>query len=125
VVFGEAFSSLTTIPRFDSLPIEILGSCYAVSSARDGAEALDLLGGRMTDAVVLDMMMPVMDGWSFLRTCRSQPRLAAIPVLVLSSEPTATRDGQLLGARAWMPKPFDVDALLAAVEQLTTRADAE
>jgi CheY-like chemotaxis protein len=64
------------------------------------------------------MMMPVMDGQTFLKICRSQPQLANVPVLVLSGEPTASATSQLLGAQACIAKPFDVDILLAAVERL-------
>jgi CheY-like chemotaxis protein len=96
----------------------ILGDQYTVSDARDGSEALQLIGRKVPDVVLLDMTMPVMDGWTFLKVCRSQPRCAALPVLVLSAEPTASADSQLLGAQECLYKPFDIDVLLAAVARL-------
>jgi CheY-like chemotaxis protein len=96
----------------------ILRPRYNVVVANTGVEALNVLRERPTDAVVLDLRMPDMDGRMFLTECRSQPRLATLPVLVVSAEPSAHEDSQRLGVQACLPKPFDVDSLLGAVEQL-------
>jgi two-component system chemotaxis response regulator CheY len=102
------------------LVTEILQDRYAVSVARNGAEALDSIRQQPPDAVVLDMMMPVMDGWTFLMQWRSQPDFARVPVIVVSAEPAACRDGARLGARGWIAKPFTIDQLSTAVEHLFT-----
>ena len=96
----------------------ILGDQYAVSDARDGSEALQVIRRRVPDVALLDMAMPVMDGWTFLTLCRSQPRCTALPVLVLWAEPTASADSESLGAQECLSKPFDIDAPLAAVARL-------
>lgn len=97
---------------------EILHEQYAISVASNGAEALDSIRQQPPDAVVLDMMMPVMDGWTFLAAWRNHPRLAQVPVIVVSGEPAACEDGRRLGALACIPKPFTVDQLAAAVDHL-------
>ena len=99
---------------------EILHEHYAISVATNGAEALDSIRRQPPDAVVLDMMMPVMDGWTFLAACRAQPQLARVPVIVVSAEPGACEDGRRLGARACVSKPFIVDQLAATVDHLFT-----
>jgi CheY-like chemotaxis protein len=98
----------------------LLHDQYTVSHARDGSEALQLIGRWVPDAILLDITMPVMDGWTFLKICRSQPRCATLPVLVLSAEPTASVNSRLLDVQECISKPFDVDILLAAVARLMT-----
>ncbi len=91
---------------------------YQVQTASNGQEALDLVRCIPPDAVVLDMMMPVMDGWTFLQACREDPKCADLRVMCLSAAPTAAADAARLGAKACMTKPFDLDALLSTIQQL-------
>jgi two-component system chemotaxis response regulator CheY len=105
-------------PAVRRLLTEMLCERYAITLASNGAEALDSIRQQPPDAVVLDMMMPVMDGWTFLSAYRRQPASAEVPVVVVSGEPSACEDGRRLGARACVPKPFDVDRLRAVVDQL-------
>ena len=102
---------------------QVLHEQYTVVVACNGAEALDSIRDRRPDAIVLDMMMPVMDGWTFLRARRGEPEFAKIPVMVVSGEPQACQDGKRLGALACVPKPFDIDSLLSAVWRLVRPAD--
>jgi CheY-like chemotaxis protein len=89
---------------------------YTVVTARNGALALERLRQRRPDVVLLDLMMPVMDGWTFLPLCRADPGGADLPVVVLSAlSPTTT---SILLADAFITKPFDLDDLLATVERL-------
>lgn len=107
---------------------EVLRDHYAVTVAANGAEALDAMRQGPPDAVVLDMAMPVMDGWTFLRAYRGHPRFAQVPVMVVSAEPTACEDGRRLGAQACVPKPFDLDNLASALDRLVgepTRGSVE
>ena len=88
---------------------------FEPSSARDGVEALERLHGadRPPHVIVLDMMMPRMDGWTFRRIQESDPVLADIPVVVLSAAP---RDRlEPVHAAAILQKPMDYDRLLEAV----------
>jgi chemosensory pili system protein ChpA (sensor histidine kinase/response regulator) len=96
---------------------------YAVRTAPDGAVGLVILREWRPDAIVLDVMMPGMDAPAFREGQRGLPGVADVPVLLLS----ATRADALetiarnLGVAAWLEKPFDLDALLAAVARLTDR----
>lgn len=83
---------------------------HEIATASHGAEALELLeGGLAPDAVLLDLMMPVLDGWGFVDRQRADPRWASIPVLVLTAMGTLPRP---IAARAVLHKPFRIEALL-------------
>ena len=58
---------------------------YEVSEAANGAEALDYVGGHQPDLIVLDLMMPVMDGWTFVEECRRINRCSEVPIVVTSA----------------------------------------
>ena len=93
---------------------------YAVAGASNGAEALRLLSEEGEPSlIVLDLMMPVMDGWAFRSAQRRDPRLARIPVLVLSAG-HADGDRSLagLGVQGFLPKPFDLDTFVDTVHRL-------
>jgi two-component system chemotaxis response regulator CheY len=92
---------------------------YQVSTASNGAEALEHVRAHHPDAVVLDLMMPVMDGWQFLEACRREELCASTPVLVMSAYRRLAETATTLGARACIAKPFDLDVLLGAVDRLT------
>lgn len=86
---------------------------YAVTSACDGREALIVLATQPPPAVVLlDLKMPVMDGWDVLKAIRADPSLASIPVIAAS---VYTSRGAP-GADRLLRKPFSLDDLLGAVE---------
>jgi CheY-like chemotaxis protein len=94
---------------------------YEVRAAGEGAHALATLRGWPAELIVLDLMMPVMDGWAFRAVQRQDPELAHIPVVVLS----ATREVQLqarpLDVAAVFAKPFDLDELLTVIGELLGR----
>lgn len=90
---------------------------YAVLPAASGPEALELAVAQVPDLMLLDMMMPGMDGFELLRQLRQQPGLQAVPVIFL----TAAQDRELLlrafdaGAVDYVTKPFIPEELLARV----------
>jgi CheY-like chemotaxis protein len=91
---------------------------YAVCAAVHGADALaQLKAGSRPCIILLDLMMPVMDGWAFCEEREKDPELAAIPILVLSA--VARHDPRNARVRALdhLPKPLNIDKLLAAVER--------
>jgi CheY-like chemotaxis protein len=86
----------------------------AVETARNGEEALALIGtGRLPALVLLDLMMPVMNGWEFLATVANDPVLRGLPVVVL----TAAEHAQIPGALEVLSKPMDLKKLLRVVER--------
>lgn len=102
------------------LLVELLESeRYEVCSACDGQEALRKLLVRWPDIILLDLMMPIMSGWQFLRVQADHPRLASIPVVVLSAFDVFDR--QMDVAAAVHPKPFLVDEVLDTVHRLAGR----
>jgi CheY-like chemotaxis protein len=91
---------------------------FTVSSAENGRAALDLLqrdGGACV--ILLDLMMPVMNGWEFRQAQVRDPRLSTIPVVVVTA---AGRREQIpaIDAYAWLPKPVDFDRLLETIAPL-------
>jgi CheY-like chemotaxis protein len=89
---------------------------FHTESASNGREALDQLsGGVEADVIVLDLMMPVMDGWQFRRRQVEDARFAKIPTIVVSA---AGRDRMAqISADAYLAKPIDMDELLTRVSQ--------
>lgn len=95
---------------------EILeGEGYEVAIAANGSEALDeLVHMRRPCLILLDLMMPVMNGHEFLARLRDTPRMQRVPVLVLTAVSTEAPPG----ARGLLRKPFIVEELLDAVQSL-------
>jgi CheY-like chemotaxis protein len=92
---------------------------YQVREATNGVEALATVRESPPDLIVLDLMMPVMNGWTFLEECRRSDSCADIPVVVTSASHDLPRTADKLrtmGVRTCLTKPFDVDGLLALVE---------
>jgi CheY-like chemotaxis protein len=89
---------------------------HSVDEARNGAEAMRQLDPAHPPCVILlDLMMPVMDGWQFRRELLQNPALADIPVLIISAVPAHMQRPGELGARRVFSKPFDYDDLLSEV----------
>ncbi|HEY6908076.1 MAG TPA: response regulator [Myxococcales bacterium] len=91
---------------------------YGVHACRHGREALDMLeGGLRPAAILLDLMMPVMNGFEFLQVIKSDIRWRRIPVVVLSANRGYSRDD--LGVLGMLRKPFELDELFAALAAAT------
>jgi two-component system response regulator MprA len=88
--------------------------------AVDGLDALARLRehGAPPSLIVLDLMMPRMDGWQFRRAQKLDPRLAGIPVLILSGDGQTERKAAQLGAVGYLRKPVALDALVEMVSRL-------
>jgi two-component system, chemotaxis family, chemotaxis protein CheY len=91
---------------------------FDVLIVSNGAEALEATRQWRPAAIVLDLMMPVMDGAAFLRERRLVPALASVPVLVLTAHPYHHRVLDGLGPTAVLRKPYDLDELISAVQAL-------
>jgi len=95
---------------------------YRVEKAADGNAALAMVKATQPDAIVLDLMMPGMDGWTFLKVCRRDDLCSCTPIMVMSAYRKlgeATRD---LHVQACLEKPFDLDVFLRAIERLLRAA---
>jgi CheY-like chemotaxis protein len=89
---------------------------FAPVSAINGLDALRLLkSGLRVDAILLDLMMPVMDGWAFRRAQRLDPEIADIPVIVLTASGNIRHDE--LAAAAVFAKPLPFEAVLQALHK--------
>jgi CheY-like chemotaxis protein len=92
---------------------------YSVLTARHGADALKLLeSGARPGVILLDLMMPIMDGWELRARLRAIPRLASIPVVILSGAPLGETDAGLLEASACVGKPIRLNHLLNVLARL-------
>ena len=103
--------------------VEVLlaGEGYQVRTAVHGGEALDLLQRWQPDVIVLDMLMPVLDGAAFLAARQASLCLRHIPVIVMSASFQLQQEGERSDASALLPKPFRIDDLLAHVAALTAQ----
>jgi two-component system response regulator MprA len=90
---------------------------YRVLMASNGQEALDTLARERPAVVLLDLMMPVMDGWQFVSELESRG-WRRMPLLILSADRAVQSHAQKLRADAYLAKPFDLDELLGKVSSL-------
>ncbi len=89
---------------------------YTVLSARNGQEALNRLDVERPGVIILDLMMPVMDGFEFRRRLLEHPA-SATPVIVVSADRDLARKAEALRVHGYLGKPFDLDDLLAQVNR--------
>ena len=92
---------------------------YRVARARQGQEALERVGEERPRAILLDLMMPVMDGIAFAEALRARTGGERIPIVVISADGNPQR-AVAVGAQGFLAKPFDIDALLAEVAAATS-----
>ena len=88
---------------------------FKAATVANGREALAYLHANKPDVILLDLMMPVMDGWEFRRQQKADPDLAHVPVIVLSALDQARAEA--VDAAAFLKKPLDFDRLLRLVRQ--------
>jgi CheY-like chemotaxis protein len=98
---------------------EILGEeGYRVAGARNGREALEYLRSETRPSLILlDMMMPEMDGWRFRLEMQKVPELAAIPVVILSAHGSVRDAALALGVADYLRKPLRLESLLEIAER--------
>jgi two-component system, chemotaxis family, chemotaxis protein CheY len=100
------------------------GEGYVVRQAANGVEALAVLTELRPDLIVLDLLMPFMDGIAFRQEQLRSAALSTIPVLVLSAMPDLIRRSVELAADAVLPKPFNIGQLLDTVQRLVSRSSS-
>ena len=96
---------------------------YQVTTAANGRQGLERLAEARADIVLLDMMMPVMNGPAMLGAMAADPALSGIPVIILSSLPEATVRAQADGVAAILRKPYTAGEVLRAIGQVLGEAD--
>ena len=98
-----------------SMHLEMSG--FRVLEANDGAEALDVARREPPDLMLLDLMMPVMDGWECLSEFKNDEALADIPVFIITGKNLQEDKERALamGAEAFIPKPFQGPDLIARI----------
>jgi CheY-like chemotaxis protein len=100
----------------DAMCLVLEYSGYRAVAASNGEEALRLLrADGSVDLILLDMMMPVMDGWGFRRSQPDGPAFVTIPVIVLTGDGRASSKAAAIGAAGYLKKPLDLDDLLALI----------
>ena len=94
---------------------------YQVSSASDGQEALDYLRQNqpLPDLILLDLMMPTMNGWQFLKELREEPLFASLVVVVISANDIPGKQLASFGIAAYLQKPVAMKTLLETVAQFS------
>jgi|SRR5258708_30152707 CheY-like chemotaxis protein len=102
--------------------LQTLGLClstegYRVVMAANGEEALEVLKNERPHVILLDLMMPVMDGWQFVAEMDARGQRGA-PLLILSADRAVQGHAGNLRASGHLAKPFDLDELLTKVQQL-------
>jgi CheY-like chemotaxis protein len=98
----------------DTLQTALDDEGFTVETAANGREALDILERWDPCVILLDLMMPVMDGWAF---CREQRRSGdRTPVVLLSAAGGLDKEAKALCAAGFIAKPFDLDHVISAIE---------
>ena len=92
---------------------------YQVLTANDGLDALDQLTPILPDLILLDLMMPRMDGYAFVEELSRRGLRPAVPVIVLTADGNIRQKAMQVGAEGYAEKPFSLLTLLEQVERLT------
>jgi two-component system, chemotaxis family, chemotaxis protein CheY len=102
----------------DVLAEELRYRGYSVITAGNGREALDRLHVMTPDVIVLDLMMPVMDGWTFVERYRDSAGRRSVPIIAVSAEGDLCQGYEALGVTAFLRKPFELNELADCIAQL-------
>ena len=96
---------------------------FEVAVARNGQEAMDFLASEVPDLVILDVMMPLKNGFEVCEEVRADDRYADMPILMLTAKARGAEidKGLSLGANAYIPKPFSTHELVAKVKELVAQ----
>ena len=98
---------------------------YRLATARDGKKCMDMIAQEIPDLLILDLLMPRMDGWGVIREMRSEPRFADVPILVLTTviEDASRRryeleTGMAMDVQEYIQKPAKPVELIRCIEKL-------
>jgi CheY-like chemotaxis protein len=96
----------------------LLEEGYEVLAVSNGQTAVDLARKLRPHLILLDLMMPEMNGWQVSALLKADPQTRAIPILLLSARRDMARTANELGVTAYLEKPFDLDDLLSRVQRI-------
>jgi CheY-like chemotaxis protein len=110
----------------DLIEAVLAGEGYTVAIARDGVQGLVLARDWRPDLILMDVMLPGVEGGAAIRRLKADPETSKIPIVAMSAGRTIRRQSEeLANADAALSKPFDIDALLAQVEFHLSRRRTE
>jgi CheY-like chemotaxis protein len=102
----------------DTMRFVLEGSGHPVVTAANGAEALDRLRqGTVPCLILLDLMMPIMNGWEFCAEQKRSAEFSAIPVIILTGAGRAAEEAAALGVTGYLEKPVELATLLATIRR--------
>jgi len=95
---------------------------YAILHAQNGEEALEVLANKAVDVILMDVMMPVMDGFEAVRRIKAEEALKNIPIIMLTalSDKNSLKESLKLGANEFLSKPFEIDELKIRIKNMVT-----
>ena len=109
----------------DLIQVVLRGEGHTVAIAKDGAQGLMLSRDWDPDLILMDNMLPGVDGGTLIARLRQEPETASLPIIAMSASRTLRDRSEELEADALLSKPFDVDALLVQVQFLLARGRVE
>jgi len=110
---NQSFQAANPVPA-----LILTAEGFVVVVAANGQEALgQLRAAPHPDLILLDLMMPIMDGWQFRREQAQDPSLSAIPVVVLSADGNVQQKAVSLHVAGYLQKPVDVESLLDIIQR--------
>ena len=98
---------------------------YRTARAADGREAVDMVKQQLPDLIVMDLMMPRLTGGEAATALRRDPQTEKIPIVAISAVADVTSIAEMLPLDEVLPKPFDLDDLVAAIERNLTLAHGQ
>ncbi|SHG91074.1 Response regulator receiver domain-containing protein [Chryseobacterium vrystaatense] len=104
-----------------ALKLTLKSRGYQIESCTMAQEAIQILKEKTIDIVLMDMMMPEMDGYEAIRMIRNTPSMSEIPVIAVTAQamPEDRQKCLDVGAQDYVSKPVDVDQLIIAIEKLS------
>ncbi|TGN18450.1 response regulator [Leptospira idonii] len=102
------------------ISVHLRNAKFDLIEAGDGIEGLQQLANNSIDLIVSDMNMPNMDGISFIKKVKEDPKFKFIPIIMLTTEsqPEKKQMGLDAGAKAWLTKPFSPEELIETISKL-------
>jgi CheY-like chemotaxis protein len=100
----------------EALSEVLISAGYPVQRSKNGAEALERVGEELPGIILLDLKMPVLDGWGVIERLRADDKTRSVPVLILSGYGFEW-EADLLGAQGYIPKSVGIDEILDRVRK--------